>query len=184
MNARLKRHYHECTRYREAMLQRIIASRPDYVVLSSWDRYIAANGSGSEWQLTPESWRRGLRRTYARLSAAGLRTIVIRDVPRTPFDVPGCLSRRAADLPLSDDCTYDRAGSLSRPGVAAQNDAARGLPIRFVDMNDRLCATDRCSVVRDGLVVFTDDNHLTATFSRSLAPVLGARIATASSRSN
>jgi hypothetical protein len=31
-------------------------------------------------------------------------------------------------------------------------------------------------VVRAGVVVFTDDNHLTASFSRLVAPVLGARL--------
>ena len=40
-------------------------------------------------------------------------------------------------------------------------------------------AARTCDVVRDGLVVFTDDNHLTATFSRSVAEVLGDRIAAA-----
>jgi hypothetical protein len=34
-------------------------------------------------------------------------------------------------------------------------------------------------VVRDGVIVFTDDNHLTASFSRSTAPALGARVAAA-----
>ena len=46
-------------------------------------------------------------------------------------------------------------------------------------MNDQICATDRCGVVRNGAIVFTDDNHLTASFSRSVAPVLGARLADA-----
>jgi hypothetical protein len=31
-------------------------------------------------------------------------------------------------------------------------------------------------VIRNGAIVFTDDNHLTASFSRTLAPALGARI--------
>jgi hypothetical protein len=30
--------------------------------------------------------------------------------------------------------------------------------------------------MRNGVVVFTDDNHLTASFTRSLAPALGARL--------
>ena len=46
-------------------------------------------------------------------------------------------------------------------------------------MNDQLCDTPRCQVVRNGAIVFTDDNHLTATFSRSIAPVPGRRIAAA-----
>ena len=132
--------------------------------------------SPRSWQVTPEIWRRGLRRTYARLAAAGIPTIVIRGTPRTWFDVPSCLSRRAAGLPFAGDCAYDRARSLSSVAVAAQNAAARGLPIHFVDMNDQICAAPRCGVVRGGVVVFTDDNHLTRTFSRSVAPVLGVRL--------
>jgi hypothetical protein len=46
-------------------------------------------------------------------------------------------------------------------------------------MNDQLCDSPRCQVVRNGAVVFTDDNHLTASFSRTIAPALGRRIAAA-----
>jgi SGNH domain (fused to AT3 domains) len=175
-NARLTPYYRECARYREAMLRRIIALRPSAVILSSWDHYIPLNGASLRWQVTPEAWQRGLRRTYSRLTAAGIRTLAIRGTPRTWFDVPSCLSRRAARLPFAGACEYDRAGSLSRVAIAAQNDAAKGLPIAFVDMNDAICSTTRCAVTRNGIVVFTDDNHLTASFSRSVAPVLGARV--------
>jgi hypothetical protein len=121
-------------------------------------------------------WRGGLRRTYARLATAGIATVAIRGTPRTWFNVPSCLSRRAANLPFAQVCDYDRDRSLSRAAIAAQTDAARGLPIGFVDMNDQICATPRCDVVRNGVIVFTDDNHLTASFTRSVAPVLGARL--------
>ena len=181
-HARLKRYYQECTRYREATLQRIIALRPAAVVLSSWDHYMPVTGTGLDWQVTPTMWRNGLRRTYARLSAAGIKTVAIRGTPRTWFDVPSCLSRRAAQLPFARPCVYDRARALSPVAVAAQNAAARrlpGLPIAFVDMNDLICETRWCPVIRNGVVVFTDDNHLTASFSRSVAPMLGDRIETA-----
>jgi peptidoglycan/LPS O-acetylase OafA/YrhL len=176
--SRRGRWYRECSRYREAMLRRIVTMRPDAVVLSSWDHYLPVQGR-SRWQVSSEEWGLGLRKTYARLTAAGIRTIVIRDVPRTWFDVPACLSRRAAALPFATDCTYDRVESFSRVAMREQNSAVRGLPVSMIDMNDQICATPRCGVIRNGAVVFTDDNHLTASFSRSLAPVLGDRIATA-----
>jgi hypothetical protein len=43
-------------------------------------------------------------------------------------------------------------------------------------MNDVICAESRCPVERGGVVIFTDDNHLTASFSRSVAPAFGARL--------
>jgi hypothetical protein len=171
------RHYRECARFREAMIQRIIRERPAAVILSSWDHYIAVDGRGSSWQVTPEQWEAGLRRTYTRLTSAGLRVIVMRDVPHTPFDVPQCLSRSAAQLPGSGSCTYERQGSISKVAIAAQNRAASGLPIAFVDMNDLICPTSVCSPVIDEAIVFTDDNHITATFARSVGDILGARLA-------
>ena len=176
---RFNRYYHECTRYREAMVRRIIALRPTAAILSSWDHYLPVDGKGSDWQVTPEMWRRGLRRTYARLTAAGINTVAIRGTPRTWFDVPACLSRRAARLPFARACEYDRRSAMSPLALAAQTDAARGLPVSFVDMNDVICATPRCPVMRNGVVIFTDDNHLTATFSRSVASILAARLAAA-----
>jgi len=179
VNVRLKRQYFECTRYREAMIRRIISLRPSAVILSSWDHYVSPGGDAEDWQVSPGMWQRGLHRTYARLTAAGLRVLVIRGTPRTWFDVPACLSRRAARLPFADECTYRRDRALNGAALAAQSAAARGLPVRFVDMNDQICSSARCDVMRNGLVIFTDDNHLTASFSRSLAPVFGDRVATA-----
>ena len=179
MHFRLKRYYTECTRYREAMLQRIVATRPAAIVLSSWDHYIPADGADADWQVTPAMWRDGLRRTYQRLTATGIPVVVIRGTPRTWFDVPACLSKRAARVAFASDCSYDRAQSLSPVALRAQDDAARGLPVRFVDMNDAICSSPTCSPVREGVVVFTDDNHLTASFSKSVAPLLGPRVAIA-----
>jgi hypothetical protein len=159
------------------MLQRIIREKPSAVILSSWDHYIAMDGRSSSWQVTPEQWEEGLRRTYTRLTKAGIRVIVMRDVPKTHFDVPECLSRKAARLPFSRDCSYERRHSISQTGIQAQNRAARGLPISFIDMNDVICARQRClSHKNDGVVIFTDDNHITASFSRSVGDILGARI--------
>jgi len=128
VNARFKRFYHECTRYREAMLQRIVAMRPAAVILSSWDHYVPSNGTGEDWQVTPQMWYAGLRRTYVRLTRAGITTVAIRGTPRAWQDVPACLSRRAARVPFARACEYDRAASLAPEAVQAQTNAAAGLP--------------------------------------------------------
>ena len=167
------------------MVRRIVAMRPAAAILSSWDHYMPIDsGSASDWQVTPETWRRGLRETYARLAAAGIPVVAVRGTPRAWFNVPSCLSRRAAGVPFSPPCTYERATSLSRVAYDAQTAAARGLAVGFVDMNDVICppASARCPVVRNGVVVFTDDNHLTASFSRSVAPAFGARVRAAVAR--
>jgi peptidoglycan/LPS O-acetylase OafA/YrhL len=182
VSARLKRYYTECTEWRRAKLRKIVAMRPSLVVLSSFDHYVGAEGS--DWKVSPASWRDGLRRTYGVLSRAGINTIAMRDVPLTGFDVPGCLSRRASGAPFSaKPCAYQLEDAISWPARAAQDDAARGLRhIALVDMTDRFCERGRCSAIVRGAVAYRDDDHITATFSRNEAPVLGARIDAAAGR--
>jgi peptidoglycan/LPS O-acetylase OafA/YrhL len=185
MNQRLKRFYTECAEWRRAKLARIVALRPSFVVLSSYDHYLGLEGKISAWNVTPSIWRDGLRRTYSLLASAEIRTIVLRDVPDVGFDVPACLSRQASGAPMRlRSCQYDLAASLHPDGVRAQNDAARGLSnVAFVDMNDRLCQRGTaCPVIVRGSIVYKDDDHITASFSRAEGPVLGSRIAAAADK--
>jgi hypothetical protein len=183
-SARLKRMYTECTEWRRSMLRRIVKMHPSAVILSSYDHYMASPTDESTRRVTPNAWRDGLRRTYSVLSAAGINTLVLRGTPVPGFDAPACLSRQAANAPFRlHACEYDRADALHPRGIAAQDNAARDLDrIAFVDMNDRVCPSTRCSVVQRGDIVFRDDDHLTATFSRAQAAVLGERLSAALSR--
>jgi len=167
-----RRLYRECGRFLEETLQRVEAERPEAVILSNSDYYLDAEPV----RVDEDVWTEGLRRTYARLDRAGIRVVVIRGTPWVPFDVPSCLSRRAARLPLATNCAFDPDRSYLAKAHRAQDRAARGLAVRFIDMLDQVCGTGRCETERDGLVVFSDDNHLTRKFSESLGGVLGERL--------
>ena len=172
------RQYGGCSHYREAVLQRLEREQPSAVILSSFDYYIeTGDGEMSEYRVSESVWTEGLRRTYSRLSRAGIRVIAMRGTPRVPFDVPSCLSRRAAGLPFATDCSFTLDREFIARARRAQDRAAAGLNVRFLDLNDQVCGTaGRCETERGGLVLFTDDNHLTASFARSLAPELGERL--------
>jgi hypothetical protein len=82
---------------------------------------------------------------------------------------------------MADACEYDRDEALHGEARAAQltavrDVAARGLPVAAIDLAGEVCAARRCGVMREGLVVFTDGNHLTAGFTRAAAGALGARL--------
>ena len=157
-------------------MRRLAAERPSAVILSNADYYM--EGDEVEPRLPEAVWAEGLRRTYARLTRMGIQVIAMRDVPWAPFDVPSCLSRQAAGLPLAGDCRFEPNLGFMARAQSAQDQAARGLGVRFIDMNDQVCDTrgGRCSTERDGMVLYTDDDHISMTFSRSLAPVLGERV--------
>jgi peptidoglycan/LPS O-acetylase OafA/YrhL len=172
------RHYRGCAGYQEKIMRRLAAERPRAVILSNADNYMESAGAAERIPRLSESvWTEGLRRTYARLNAMGIEVIVMRGLPWVPFDVPSCLSRRAAGLPLATDCRFTQDRAFMAAAQRAQDRAARGLRVSFIDMNDQVCgAAARCETERGGVVLYTDDNHITRTFSRTLAPVLGERV--------
>ena len=43
-------------------------------------------------------------------------------------------------------------------------------------MSDLICPYDPCPVVLNGMIVYRDSFHITATFAESLAPELEARL--------
>ena len=78
-------------------------------------------------------------------------------------------------------CEYERDEALHAAARAEHHSAlsavaARGLPVAGIDLAGDVCAARRCGVMRDGLVTFTDDNHLTASFTRREADALGQRL--------
>ena len=61
----------------------------------------------------------------------------------------------------------------------AEAEAVRALPhVRLLDVNDRICAATTCEAVRQGVVVYLDDNHLTDAFVRGLSPAIDSAVAT------
>jgi len=175
-----ERMYRGCARFQEQTMRQLAAERPSAVILSNSDHYLSAQGGlGGIPALAESTWIQALRRTYTRLDRMGIDIIVLRDVPAVPFDVPSCLSRRAARLPFATDCTFRPDRDFITRAHRAQDIAARGLPVRFVDMNDLVCGAGpgRCATERDGMVLYTDDDHITRVFSHSLGGVLGDRVA-------
>jgi hypothetical protein len=168
--------YRKCGAFQQATWRRLETERPQAVMLSNADYYM--EGDAGEPRLPEQVWTEGLRRTYAQFARLGIQVIVMRDVAWVPFDVPSCLSRRAAGLPMAGDCRFAPNRGFMVRAQRAQDRAARGLGVRFIDMNDQLCRADarRCDTERGGMVLYTDDDHVTRSFSRSVGSVLGERL--------
>lgn len=107
------------------------------------------------------------------LDSLGLTVIGIRDTPRPTLDVPECVEVKGPD---SQDCGRPAAWyGLDQPSLAARHP---GLPdnVRLIDLTRYFCVDGFCPAVIGNVLVYHDGSHLTATYTRTVAPFLGDAI--------
>jgi len=91
-----------------------------------------------------------------------------------PMEVPDCI---ALSPGVVDPCTLPRAQALPGEDVDPLVLAAAADPdVALVDLSDIYCDDTTCHTLIGGLVVYFDGHHLTATFARTLAPILGEAV--------
>ena len=118
--------------------------------------------------------RAAVLETWRSFRAAGIRVIVIQDVPgMRPDNDPSCI---AQSHQKTDPCSVPRSRvvrtSLSA-GLAQDNpDIASYIPL-----DQYFCDAKLCHALIGGVVVYYDSHHMTTTFSKTLGPYLGSAIA-------
>ena len=167
-NTALKREYRECAAFNEATIERLRAIKPDLTLVSmsriaihplrAEDDTVAAKGAA-------------VGRMVGRL--AGPVALIV-DTPYAGRDVPGCLSAHVDQI---EQCAIPRTTALTDHLGAIETVAAKASGASRIDLTRRICIGSPCAVVVNGLIVYRDIGHLTATFARSLAPALDSAIA-------
>lgn len=144
-NPQLGREYRECDAWRDYALQRIASGvRPKLILVGSLNRY-----AQNELALK-KAWEEPL----GKLKAARAPIVYFRDTPFPGMDIPTCLS-------AGDPCTFSRQSALWADPVSS---------VTVVNVNDILCPGLECAAVREGVVLYRDDAHLTNTVVTLLAP--------------
>jgi hypothetical protein len=166
-----------CKRWRTSAIQAIIAMHPSAVVMASYDGVTLRGDTGPVPMLSAEDIQLGTRSTLQALAPAGIPIIVLRDTPLPPFDIPACLARLIDRPQLGKSCDFEALFALNGAAYSAEQRAADGLTqIYFLDMDDLICPGKYCPATQDGVPIYRDLNHLTATFTETLAPVLRTRL--------
>jgi len=152
---------------------RWLADSPGYdaiLVTMARSRSLAVPGPGED---SVDAAVRGLLEAWSTQSELGTRIIAIRDNPAMASDTVTCVASHV-DRP-NQACSRPAAEALGArdPLVEA---VARDADARLVDLTDIYCPDDRCLAVIGNVVVFADRDHVTATWARTLAPVLADRI--------
>ncbi len=114
-------------------------------------------------------WRDAFRATLRRLTGAGVPVVVIRDTPQAARRFADCLATGGAER-----CGRPRAEALSGSGLDVEVARELAAGVGVLDLTDRICSGDFCPAEKDGMIVYLDRRHLTATFAATLAePFIG-----------
>jgi peptidoglycan/LPS O-acetylase OafA/YrhL len=168
-NLALKREYRECAAFNDAMLARLATLKPD-LTLVAMSRIATRPVSASDDTVAAKG--AAVARMISRLPG---RTMLIVDTPYAGQDVPGCLSAHQRDV---DACAIPHKVAFTDRLGRVEAAAAKASGAGVIDLTSRICVEDPCPVVVSGMIIFRDSGHLTATYSRSLAPALAAAIRT------
>jgi hypothetical protein len=153
--------YTACEKWRRNSIKRIQAERPRFVLLTNGRR------SG----IPPREWAEGLYRVLEQLK--GTTRVVLSDSPRPEVDVPACLSQHRNN---PGRCKTPRDKALFRWHTELEKRAARDAGAPFIRSTRWICPDKRCAVIAWRRLMYRDDHHLTATFSRFLSTQLDAAL--------
>jgi peptidoglycan/LPS O-acetylase OafA/YrhL len=159
LNPFTKTEYVECETWRTSAIEAINRAHPDLVVVAT--AYLAIYPVDRDRR--PQTEGAAMAREIGKLNAPAA---IIVDNPRTAVDIPACLSSHPADV---NACAIPRAAGFPAPFGILERVAAEASGSALVDLTATICPSMPCPVVRDGMILYRDGNHLTATFVRSLA---------------
>ncbi|PXY28414.1 acyltransferase [Prauserella muralis] len=152
-----------CTTWNSAVVEEIVATRPD-AVLTMASRDVRAGLK--EW--TPpgfvEQWRT--------MDEAGIPVVAVRDSPRYSYEPSECVQKHGLDAPR---CAPPRARYLAaEPPYTALPDVPPN--VSFVDFSDYYCTSEVCPPVIGNVLVYLDDNHVTAAYLQTMSRAVGDRL--------
>ena len=115
-------------------------------------------------QVTAEALRGGVTAAFDRVRASGKRIVVLADNQAPETDMIECVASHPDDVGA---CTFPRHDDVT-PLV----EASRSMDVPVADVRPWVCPGDECPPVIGGVLVYRQGTHLTATYVRSMTPVL------------
>ena len=165
-NLALKREYRECTTFNEATVARLNQIKPALTIIVNRRTFRPIDGD-----VTSALAGAALGEMVARLPGA---TAILVDTPDPGRDVPACLSKHPSDIRA---CLFAQDDADNREIGIAERVAADVSGALLIDLTGEICAAWPCSPIDQSVLIYRDEDHMTETFSRSLAAPLGVEIA-------
>ncbi|MFC5711388.1 acyltransferase family protein [Thalassorhabdus alkalitolerans] len=145
----------DCQEWNDNMMEVLLSEKPDLVFTTA---------DATELDEVPK----GYVEHWETLNEEEIPVFAVRDNPRFEFDPPSCVEENG---PYAQECAIDREEILpsNSPWEKLDNPPSN---VHYADLSDSFCEEDVCYSVVDNVLVYRDFHHLTATFSKKIAPEL------------
>ena len=162
-----------CLDWSTQLNERIKKERPDLVLVSNFAAAETLDDGTGRPQA--DQLEDGIRRSLLKWARRGTDVVVIRDTP-------------IGGEKIGADCSAGPRGGKERGCVAPRSDVLPADPmaqavkrldrprLSTISMTRYFCDDEFCSGVVGGVPVYYDTDHMAASYSRSLAPMLGKKL--------
>ena len=152
-----------CVDWNAAAVEQLAADRPDAVVVSA-SRDVRVGLTES----TPDGFVDGWRA----LDGLGLPVVAVRDNPRYDHRPSECFETYGRG---AEQCEIPRAELLAPdPPYALREDVPSN--VSFLDLSNEICTPWTCPPEIGNVLVYLDDNHLSASYSRTMSTAVGTQL--------
>jgi hypothetical protein len=159
----LHRPFTECVEWRERTIKKIIAFKPDLVLIGQSDSVPGTEIGNVDWAENTVS-------TIRRLQTESIPVGYILDTPYPGINVPECVANNLDDVGA---CTAKREYVWPYDGrheTMAQTLAAAN--VATVEPIEWLCTINDCPPIIGNMLVYRDASHISTAYSAWLAPMM------------
>jgi len=161
--------YNECAPWRKNVMKQMVADGVQVVFVAHFDRLLSATTRVPMWQ---KEWRAALQTSLDEFATLNIVPVLVEDTPYPGQDVPTCLSRHYTNVQMCSPSI----GMAYRPDMHEMLQDFHNQGVNVLWVRDWFCTATACPTIVGNVLVYRDDNHMTVSYARLIAPLLEAAI--------
>lgn len=169
-NGALNRPYTECNAWTRNVIDYLKRQDFDYIVLSQSPGHYVDGHKEEGKAANAKLIAAGMVEVWSELDGKDSKIALFRSTPWQPTEVRDCVAGKS---PPYQGCTAPPAKALFDDAISQ---LARLKHYPLIDFTDLFCTADDCPAVIGNVFVYRDSHHVTATYMRTLAPMVASRL--------
>ncbi|KQY49814.1 acyltransferase family protein [Lysobacter sp. Root494] len=167
---KLKGPYASCQKWAHNVVAYLNDHDFDYIVLSQSPRHRLLSLKDKKPKDSAAALAHGMQELWSQVARGRDKIVVFRSTPWQPTEVRDCFASHPGE---ADSCTGSQADVMYQDAMSL---LAKSAGYRLVDFTDLFCRDGKCPAVIGNVFVYRDAHHVTATYMRTMAPLVAERM--------